>query len=262
MHHLIRSGSLRRTALLACLLSALPLALTAQVRRPDPVPGRSTATKAGVPKRRTELFLGTGTQGLSAANATKGSMLIGTAGFRRQYGPEWLHLGGTVDAGATSIDGEYFPYERRPVGDSTRFFAVGGKASIYAARLTADAIMPFGESTRFRYGGGVNLGMYTVRPTPVAGADAGTFIAPTFGVTGLGAADITRRIGATASLSINQFLGFDREKLRPSDPALADPVFTTPFTPVPDAKKSFSGVRVVIGLTYRLGVKNVAGATK
>lgn len=256
---LICSGSLRRIALAACLLCALPPSLTAQIRRPDPMPAGRSAAKAGVPKRRTELMLGAGTQGLSSANATKSSMVIGTAGFRRQLSPAWLHLGGTVDLGGTSIDGEYFPYERRAVGDTTRFFSVGGKATIYAARVTADAIIPFGESTRIRYGGGVNAGMYAVMPSPAAGADAGRFIAPTFGISALGAADITRRFGATATLSLNQFLGFDREKLRPSDPVLADPVFTTPFTPAPEAKKSFGGVRIVIGLTYRLGVKNVAG---
>lgn len=263
MHHLNRSGSLRRTALTACLLGALPLSLTAQIRRPAPVPSGRTATKPGVPKRRAEFFAGVGTQGLSSANATKSSMLMGTAGYRRQYSSyEWLHVGGMVDIGGTSIDGEYFPFERRAVGDTTQFFSVGGKATMFAARLTADAIVPLGESKRIRYGGGVNLGMYAMMPTPAAGADAGTFVAPTFGFTVLGAADVTPRLGATASVSLNQFMGFDRDKLRPSDPALADPVFTTPFTPVPDAKKSFSGARLMVGLTYRLGVKNVAGGKK
>ena len=122
--------------------------------------------------------------------------------------------------------------------------------------------MQAGESKRFRYGGGLNVGMYSVQPSPAAGADSGSFIAPTVGVSAMGAVDITSRFGALASITMTQFLGFDREKLRPSDPALADPVFETPFTPPPVAKESFGGVRLTVGLTYRLGVKTVTGGAK
>lgn len=262
MPHHIRSGLLRRSALTVCLLGALPLSLIAQIRRPDPVPVGRGGPKAGVPKTRTELFITAGTQGLSADNATKSSMPLAAIGFRKQFKQDWLFLGGTLDMGRTTIDGEFFPYERRPVGDTTQFVSVDGSATMVSARLTADAIVPVGESKRFRYGAGVNVGMYSVQPSPAAGADAGSFIAPTFGFSGMGAVDLTPRFGAMASIAITQFLGFDREKLRPSDPALADPVFVTPFVPPPAAKESFGGVRLMLGLTYRLGVKSVTGGKK
>lgn len=262
MPHHTRSGLLRRSALTACLLGALPLSLIAQIRRPDPIPVGRGGPKAGVPKTRTELFITVGTQALSADNATASSMPLGAIGFRKQFRQDWLFLGGMVDAGSTTIDGDFFPYERRAVGDTTQFVSVDGSARMFAARLTADAILPLGESKRFRYGGGVNVGMYAVQPSPAAGADAGSFIAPTFGFSGMGAADLTSRFGAMASIAITQFMGFDREKLRPSDPALADPVFETPFTLPPAAKESFGGVRLMVGLTYRLGVKTVTGGKK
>jgi len=262
MPHHPCSGLLRRSAFTACLLGALPLSLIAQIRRPDPIPPGRSAIKAGVPKRRTELFIAIGAQGLSADNATQSSMPIAALGFRKQLAPEWLFLGGIVDMGRTTIDGEFFPYERRATGDTTQFVSVDGNATIVVARLTADAITAVGESKRFRYGGGMNIGVYSVQPSPAAGADAGSFIAPTFGLSGMGAADLTRRIGAMASIAFTQFAAFDREKLRPSDPLRADPVFETPFTPPPEAKKSFGGLRFTIGLTYRLGVKTVTGGTK
>ncbi len=258
---LIRSASLRHTALLACVAGALPLALSAQVRRPDPVPaGRRAAV--GVPARRTEIIVGAGTVALDPANATKSSMLIGSVGLRRQYKPVWLMLGGAVDFGRTTIDGEYFPYEKRLVGDTTQFVSVDGNATMFAARLTADALTIVGDSKKYRAGGGISAGVYAMMPSPAGGEGAGSFVAPTFGISGTAAADLTRRLGATATLGFTQFVGFDRDKLRPSDPAKEDPVFTTPFVAPPDAVKSFGGLRLVVGLTYRLGVKPVSGGTK
>jgi len=262
MHQLNRSGRLRRSALLACLTGALPVSLCAQVRRPDPLPPGQRAASAGIPKRRTEIFLMGGTQGLSAANATTSSILIAGAGFRAQLAPKWLFVGATADIGRTTIDGQFFPYEKRLIGDTTQFSAVDGSATMFSARLTADAIVSVGDSKRLRYGGGFNVGMYGMNPTPAAGDQAGQFIAPTFGLSALGEADITRRIGATASLGFTQFTGFDREKLRPSNPALAEPVFVTPFSAPPAAAKSFRGIRLIVGLTYRLGVKSVPGGKK
>jgi hypothetical protein len=262
MPHHTRSGLLRRSALTLCLLGALPLSVLAQIRRPEPVPVGRGGPKAAVPKTRTELFIMAGTQGLSADNATGSSMPIGVIGFRKQVRYDWLFLGGMADAGQTTIDGDLFPYERRAIGDTTQFVSVDGSATMVAARLTAEAMLPAGESERFRYGGGLNVGVYSVQPSPAAGADAGSFIAPTFGLSAMGAVDITSRFGAMASIAFTQFLGFDREKLRPSDPALAAPVFETPFTPPPAAKESFGGVRLMVGLTYRLGVKSVTGGTK
>ena len=261
MPHLTRSGPLRRSAFLACLLGALPLSLLAQVRRPDPVPG-GRRTAAGVPARRTEIVLGAGTVALDPVNATKSSMLIGSLAVRRQFRPAWLMIGGVIAVGRTTIDGEYFPYEKRLVGDTTQFVSVDGNATMFAARVTADALTPVGESKRYRAGGGISAGLYAMMPSPAGGEGAGTFVAPTFGVSATAAADFTRRFGASATLGFNQFVGFDRDKLRPSDPAKADPVFTTPFTPPPDAVKSVGGLRLVVGVTYRLGVKSVTGGAK
>ena len=261
MPHLNRRGSVRRSALLACLLGALPLSLAAQVRRPDPLPGQRRAA-AGVPSRRTEIIIGAGTVALDPANATMSSMLIGSIGLRRQFKPAWLMLGGAIDVGRTTIDGEYFPYEKRQVSDTTQFVSVDGNATMVAGRLTVDALTVVGDSRKYRAGGGISAGMYAMMPSPAGGAGAGTFVAPTFGISGHVAADLTRRLGATATLGFTQFLNFDRDKMRPSDPAREDPVFTTPFTPPPEAVKSVGGLRFVVGLTYRLGVKPVSGGTK
>ncbi|MES3034285.1 MAG: hypothetical protein V4813_09835 [Gemmatimonadota bacterium] len=261
MPHLNRRGLLRRSALAAGLLALLPLTVSAQVRRPDPVPSGRRAP-AGVPARRTEIVIGAGTVALDPANATKSSMLIGSIALRRQHTPAWLMLGGAIDIGRTTIDGEYFPYERRLVGDTTQFVSVDGNATMFAARLTADALTNVGDSKKYRAGGGISAGVYAMMPSPAGGAGAGTFVAPTFGVSGTAAADLTRRFGASATLGFTQFVGFDRDKLRPSDPAKEDPVFTTPFTPPPEAVKSFGGLRLVVGVTYRLGVKPVSGGTK
>jgi len=262
MHQLNCSAPLCRSAVLACLLAALPLSLSAQVRRPDPLPESRRAATAGVPKRRTEVFLAAGTQGLNAANATKSPMLIASAGFHRQFSPEWLVLGGGVNYDKKTIKGQFFPYKRRLIGDNNQFTAVGGSATMFAARLTADVMRPFGDSKRLRVGGGLNLGLYSMNTSPAAGAEAGRFVAPTFGLSVRGEADLTRRLGASVSFGLTQFTGFDRDKLRPSDPALADPVLQTPFVQPPPAVSSFRGARFVVGLTYRLGVKNVARGKK
>ncbi len=235
------------------LLCAAPFSLFAQVRRPDPVPnGPTSRTKA--PKRRTELFIGGGFVKLNEANATKGSMPIITAGFRHQMSPEWLYLGGSVDLGSTTVDGRFFPYEKRSLGDSLQFVKVDGHATMIAARFNGEALFPLDEDEKYRAGVVLSAGAYTMLPSPSGGASGGPFVAPTFGGGFVGQADITARIGLTATLGFTQFMNFDRDKLRPSDPALADPVFITPLVAPPAAVKSFGGARVVIGLTYRLGV--------
>jgi hypothetical protein len=249
-----RSGWSRSLATLACLFCAMPLSLLAQIRRPDPVPsGPRSSTSA--PKRRTEILKSAGFVNLNEANATKAQMFIGSTGFRRQVSPEWLSLGGVLDVGRTPVDGKFFPYEKRPSGDSIQFVQVDGHATMIAARFTADVLFPLDEEERFRAGAGGNAGVYAMMPSPAGGAGAGTFVAPTFGASFVGEADLSAKFGLMASLGFTQFLNFDREKLRPSDPALEDVVFVTPLLPPPAAVKSFGGARVLFGITYRLGVK-------
>jgi len=264
MRNSTRSGWLRLSAVLALVVlmsSALPLSLIAQVRRPDPVPaGRRAA--ASVPKRRSELLFGLGNVNLEQANGTGGSVPLVSLGYRRQFRPEWLLLGGIVEVGRTAIDGEFFPYERRSLGDSSQFVSVDGSATLGMARLTADVLLPIGEDERYHAGAGVHVGMYGAFPSPAGGAGAGAFVAPTYGATFVGRADITRRLGAMGSIGFVQFTGFDRDRLRPSDPALEEKVFTTPFTPPPAGVKSFGSARFVVGVTYRLGVKPAARSTR
>jgi hypothetical protein len=248
---------LHRSARMALLVGAIPLSLIAQVRRPDPVPAGPRAN-ASMPKKRAELLIGAGTVGLSEANGTKKSMPVASVGFRHQFKPEWLYLGAMVDVGRTSINGEFFPYERRQIGDTVQFVAVSGNSTMIAGRFTADVLWPLDENERFRAGVGANVGVYGMLPS---GAGS-TIVAPTFGAAFVGEGDITARIGFMASLGFSQMTGFDRDKLRPSDPALADPVFTTPFVAPPPAEKSFGGPRIVIGLTYRLGVKKTPRSTR
>jgi hypothetical protein len=256
-----RSGSLRRSAITAMLLGALPLSLPAQVRRPDPVPsGPRAAAKAQ--KHRTDILKGGGFINLDEANATKAMMFVGSTGFRRQFSPRWLYLGAAIDLGHTSIDGEFFPYEKRPVGDSIQYVVVDGSAVMAAGRVTVEALFPLDDAERFRAGLGGNAGMYAMFPKPAAGSGAGSFVAPTFGAAFVGQADLTEKFGIAASLGFTQFTNFDREKLRPSDPALADPVFLTPLVPPPAAVKSFGGARVIISMSYRLGVKKTTGGKK
>ena len=238
------------------LLGAAPLSLVAQIRRPDPVPtGAQSGVKA--PKRRTEIFKGGGFVKLNEANATKGSMIIASSGFHHQMATDWLYLGGTLDVGRTTVDGKFFPYEKRSLGDSSQFVRVDGHATMVAARFNTEALFPLDDDEKFRAGVTLNAGAYAMLPSPAGGAGAGPFVAPTFGGGFVGEADITARFGLTASLGFTQFMSFDREKLRPSDPALADPVFITPLVAPPKAVKSFGGARVVISMSYRLGVKTV-----
>jgi hypothetical protein len=256
-----RSGWLRRSAVLVVLHGALPLSLFSQIRRPDPVPsGPRAATSA--PKRRTEIFVGAGTVALNQANATKSSIPVGIIGFRHQMSPEWLSIGASIEFGSTSVDGKFFPFEKRPVGDSAQFFQVDGHATMIAPRFNVDVLFPLDEDEKFRAGASANVGAYAMMPSPKGGSGAGTFVAPSFGAAFIGEADLTARIGVTASLGFAQFLSFDREKLRPSDPALEDPVFPTPFTTPPAAAKSFGGARLLVGVTYRLGVKTTQKRTK
>lgn len=261
MHFPNRSGWLRRSAATALFLGALPLSLHAQIRRPDPAPtNQRSSSKA--PKHRTEILKGGGILNLNEANATKASMFVGSAGFRRQMSPEWLYLGGLIDIGRTTIDGSFFPFEKRPVGDSVQFVQVDGHATLIAPRFTADVLLPIDEAERFRAGAGINAGVYAMLPSPKGGTGAGTLIAPTFGAAFIGEADLSAKFGVTASLGFTQFLNFDREKLRPSDPAKADPVFQTPLITPPPGVKSFGGARLIIGLSYRLGVKTIPKRAK
>ena len=256
-----RSGWLRRSAVLVILHGTLPLSLLAQVRRPDPVlSGPRASTSA--PRRRTEIFVGGGTIAMNPANATKSSIPIGIIGFRHQMSPEWLSIGGSIEFGSTSVDGKFFPFEKRPVGDSTQFVQVDGHATMIAPRFNADVLFPLDEEEKFRAGVSASVGAYAMMPSPKGGSGAGTFVAPTFGAAFIGEADLTPRIGVTGSLGFAQFLSFDRGKLRPSDPALEDPVFTTPFATPPAAAKSFGGARLLVGISYRLGVKTTQKRTK
>ncbi len=252
-----RDGWLRRGIVAALLVGVLPQCLIAQVRRPDPVPvGPRAAGK--VPKRRTEILLGGGITGLNEANATKATLAVGSIGFRRQISPEWLSLGASIDHGRTTIDGSFFPYEKRPVGDTLQYVVVDGSATMLAGRVTADLLWPIDEAGKYRAGVGGNGGVYTMLPS---GAGS-SFVAPTFGASLVGQADLTPRFGVGVSFGFTQFMNFDREKLRPSDPALADPVFRTPLVPPPDGVKSFGGSRLIVSITYRLGVKKTPGGKK
>ncbi len=257
MHSLNRRGRLRRSALAALFLGVLPLPLLAQIRRPDPVP--ANPRKAGVnAKHRSEFLFGGGIVPLSDSNGTKGQIFVGSVGYRRQVAREWLSLGASVDFGRTSVNGEFFPYEKRPVGDTIQYVVVNGNATMVAGRFTADVLWPIGEDDKYRAGFGANGGVYAMLPSP----GGSTFVAPTFGASFVGQADITPRIGVQANLGFAQFTGFDREKLRPSDPALADPVFRTPLIAPPDAVKSFGGVRAILSVTYRLGIRKSTGGKK
>lgn len=246
---------------MAFLLGAVPLALAAQVRRPDPVTTRPGASVK--PKRRTDFIIGGGTVKLDPANATPRSVWIGSVGVRRQLSPQWLNLGGVIELGSAKVNGEFFPYEKRVTADTTLFVAVNGRATLVAGRLTADAMFPLGDNEKFAAGVGVNLGMYAMMPSPAGGAGAGTFVAPTYGASVIGQADVTRRLGIQGTIGFAQFTNFDRAKLRPSDPRRQDPVFVTPVIAPPPPVKSFGGARITVGLTYRLGVKTISrGARK
>ncbi len=257
MHSLNCDGWLRRVTRAALLVAALPLSLVAQVRRPDPVPiGPRAAGK--LPEQRTEILLGGGIVNLNEANATKAMMPVGSLGFRRQITPEWLFLGVSVDLGRTSIDGTFFPYEKRAIGDTIQYLVVDGSAMMVAGRVTADVLWPLDDDEKYHAGVGGNGGMYAMLPS---GAGS-SFVAPTFGASLIGQADLTSRFGLAASFGFTQFMGFDREKLRPSDPALADPVFRTPLIAPADGVKSFGGTRLIVSMTYRLGVKKTPGGKK
>lgn len=264
MHLPKQSGWLRQSACAALLLGALPLAAIAQVRRPAPTTPSAPGSKASrtVPKQRSEFYIGGSYTTLDTANATDGKIPMLLVGYRRQFRPEWLFLGGSLEVGRTAIDGQFFPYEKRRAGDSVQFVAVDGSASMIAGRFTADAMFPIGDEKRFFAGGGVNAGLYAVLPSPANGEGSGLFVAPTFGASLIGRADLTKRFGATASLGYTQFSGFDRAKIRTSDPLLEDPVFPTPFAPVPAAAKSFGGIQFAVALTYRLGVTTAPRSTR
>jgi hypothetical protein len=249
-----RSAWLRRSAAIALLFGGLPFVLEAQIRRPDPSPTGATPAARRAAKRRTELLAGVGITGMNIANATESSLLTGSIGLRRQFSPEWLYLGGTLDFGSTKINGESFPYERRADGDSSRFFAVGGRATMVAARATADILWEAGDDNRARVGVGANLGMYAMMPSPAGGENAGTFVAPTFGAAIVGEFDLSRKLSLAGNFGFTQFTGFDRDKLRPSKSTGEDPVFGTPFQQPSDAVRSFGGIRVIVGLSYRVGV--------
>ena len=246
---------------MAFLIGALPLSLIAQVRRPDPAP-TNPRTAAASSKRRSELLIGGGIVNQNEANATKASIPAVFFGFRRQVSPEWLSLGATIDIGSTTVNGAFFPYEKRPVGDSVQFVQVDGRATLIALRINVDGLVPLDEDGKFRAGASANVGAYAMMPSPAGGSGSGTFVAPTVGGALIGEAEITPRFGLTASIGFTQFLSFDRAKLRPSDPALEDAVFPTPFVAPPPANKSFGGARLLVGITYRLGLKKLPARTR
>ena len=140
-----------------------------------------------------------------------------------------------------------------------QYVVVDGNATMLAGRFTADALWPLGESEQVSRR--LRCECRRVCHAAIAWWQR-TFVAPTFGASFIGQADITPRIGIAANLGFTQFTGFDRDKLRPSDPALADPVFLTPLVPPPAAEKSFGGIRAVFSVTYRLGVKKSTGGRK
>jgi hypothetical protein len=247
---------------MALFVGALPLSLIAQIRRPDPAPANPRTAAVGTSKHRTELVIGGGIVSLNKLNATAASTPVGSFGFRRQMSPEWLSLGGTLDVGSTTVDGAFFPYEKRSLGDSSQFVQVDGRATLFAARFNAEAFFPLDEAEKFRAGIGANAGMYAVMPSPAGGAKAGTFVAPTIGGAFIGEAALSPRLGLFANLGFTQFLSFDRDKLRPSDSALEDPVFVTPLITPEPPKKSFGGTRLLLGITYRLGVKKMPARKK
>lgn len=253
-----RRGRLRRSALAALLLGALPLSLLAQIRRPDPAPAGPRAAGGKAPKHRTDILIGGGVINLNKANATEATMVVGSIGFRRQIAPEWLYLGASVDLGRTSIDGTFFPYEKRAIADTIQYLVVNGSAMMLAGRVTADVLWPLDDAKKYRAGVGGNGGVYAMFPSPAGGS----FVAPTFGASVVGQADLTPRFGLAASVGFTQFMNFDREKLRPSDPALADPVFRTPLVLPAEGVKSFGGMRLIVSMTYRLGVKKIPGGKK
>ncbi len=240
-----------RLALAAVFLALPAVTAVAQVRSPD----RAARVRRTVPERRTELTVGIGRQRLEPQNALS-TATIASIALRRQFRPEWLYLGARADLGSTDVDGAFFAPERRTVGDTTRFVLVGQSARWTALWATADILVDLDENYRYRTGLSTGIGLYGILPSRSPAPGTGNQFGPAAKIGFLGAADITRRLGVEAGIDGAFFFGVDRERLRGSDPALADPNLTGPAGRVPPPKDGVNGtLRLHVGLTWRFGTR-------
>lgn len=243
----------RGRLVLAAVLCLAPLAsAAAQVRAPE----RVARARRSVPERRTEFLLGIGRQQNEARNAFSSATIL-SAGLRKQMRTEWLYLGGRVDLGRGTVDGGFFPYERATRGDTTRYVAVGQSATWTALWATADLLFPFDDDDKYRTGFTFALGGYGVLPARSPAPGTGAFFGPAaqFGFTG--AVDITKRLGVEGGIGATYALGWDRDRLRASDPARGDPVLSTPIFPLPEAQRNVAALRFHVGMSYRFGVRRL-----
>lgn len=252
---MLPSSVRRGRVALAAFLLALPVAVaTAQVREPDRVPRNRRIT----PERRTELMVGIGRQQNEPQRNAMSTATILTVAYRRQLGtPDWLYLGGRADLGRADVDGRFFPYERATTGDTTRYVAVGQAATWTALWATADFIFPFDDDERYRSGFNVSLGGYGVLPARSPAPGTGSFFGPAAHFGFIGNADITKRLGVDAGIGAAFLWGWDRDRLRASDPARGDPVLTTPLGALPEQKGNVAAMRFHVGMSYRFGVRRI-----
>lgn len=249
-------SSVRRGRIaLAAFLLALPVAsAAAQVREADRVPRVRRIT----PERRTELLVGIGRQQNEPERNALSTATILTVAYRKQLkAPDWLYLGGRLDLGRADVDGRFFPYERATTGDTTRYVAVGQSATWSALFATADFIFPFDDDEKYRSGFSVGLGGYGVLPARSPAPNTGSIFGPAahFGFTGT--ADITRRWGVDGGIGATFLWGWDRDRLRASDPARGDPVLNTPLGVLPEEKSNVAAIRFHVGMSYRFGVRRI-----
>lgn len=248
--------SVRRGRLaLAAFLLALPVAAaTAQVRAPDRVPRVRRIT----PERRTELLVGVGRQQNQPDRNAMSTATILTVAYRRQLRtPDWLYVGGRADIGRADVEGAFFPYERATNGDTTRYVAVGQAATWSALWATADFIFPFDDDEKYRSGFNFSIGGYGVLPARSPAPGTGSFFGPALHFGFIGNADITKRLGVDAGIGATYMWGFDRDRLRASDPARGDPVLNTPLGALPDARRNVAAMRFHLGMSYRFGVRRI-----
>jgi hypothetical protein len=240
-----------RLALAAVTLAVPAATLVAQVRAPD----RAQRVRRTIPERRTEFSLSVGRQQQDAQNALASTTITSLA-VRRQLRTEWLVVGARADIGSAEIDGRLFPYERRTVGDTTRYVAVGQSATWTALWATADFLFSVDEDDRYRSGVSTGVGMFGLLPARSPAPGTGNQFGPAAKVGFLGIAELTRRVGVEAGVDATAFFGIDRDKLRASDPALVDPNLATPLGGAPEKKDGVSAaLRFHVGLTYRFGVR-------